>query len=71
MNMYQGAEFQQATSCVSVTGTPSFLEMVRVAHKMGGLAQDCYQLATECYAVYGFEYKPGRCIILTSHDDVY
>ena len=21
--------------------------------------QDCYQLGTGCYAVYGFEYKPG------------
>jgi len=26
--------------------------------------QDCYELQTKCYAVYGFEYKPG-------YDDAY
>ncbi|KAF8917659.1 beta-glucan synthesis-associated protein [Mucidula mucida] len=43
LNSYKGGAFQQSTSVVSSTRED----------------QDCYELNTGCYAVYGFEYKPG------------
>ncbi|SJL05545.1 related to KRE6-glucan synthase subunit [Armillaria ostoyae] len=56
-NTYTGGVFQQATSSVSFTG--EFLRWHREFRIDMGEDQNCYQLETGCFAVYGFEYKPG------------
>jgi hypothetical protein len=35
--------------------------LLRVSAEDYDVDQDCYQLKTKCFAVYGFEYKPGTC----------
>lgn len=53
--------FQQAISAVSDTSEPP----VRLDPTYGEVLTisivdaDCYELNTGCYAVYGYEYKPG------------
>ncbi len=61
LNTYTGGAFQQATSGVSLTG--EFLRQRRESRIDMGEDQNCYQLATGCFSVYGFEYKPGKAFI--------
>jgi hypothetical protein len=57
--VYSSSVFQQAISAVSVDSESP------VPFYDGTLADDidtdndCYELDTGCFAVYGFEYKPG------------
>ncbi len=60
-NTYTGGAFQQATSSVSFTG--EFLRQHREFRIDMGEDQNCDQLETGCFAVYGFEYKPGEAFI--------
>lgn len=58
LNTYWGGSGQQTTSCVSQTSMWYLpISSSIVAHNLSD--QDCYQRNAGCFAVYGFEYKPG------------
>ena len=62
-NSYVGADYQQATSVITITGTRLlWLKCIYLVKSI--LDQNCYELAGGCYAEYAFEYLPGQFIHL-------
>jgi len=61
MTRYLFSVFQQAISAVStISESPRRVFHFRFdADNVPISDADCYELSTGCYAVYGFEYKPG------------
>jgi hypothetical protein len=58
-NTYTGGVFQQATSGLTTTGKLRFLLSVVTPWLTSVPDQDCYELTTGCFSIYGIEYKPG------------
>ena len=62
-NSYVGANYQQATSVLTDTGTTLlWLKCIYLVKSI--LDQNCYELTEACYSVYAFEYAPGQFIHL-------
>ena len=63
LNTYVGANYQQATSVLTTTGTTLlWLKCIYLVKSI--LDQDCYELAGGCFSIYAFEYVPGQFIHL-------
>jgi hypothetical protein len=57
--VYSFSVFQQAISAVSVDSEFFATIFAWLPLMVSPLDNDCYELDSGCYAVYGFEYKPG------------
>ena len=58
-NTYTGGAFQQATSYLTKTSVYCSYFWNSTQSVCPCLDPDCYELTQGCFAVYGFEYKPG------------